>query len=89
MKEEHGIILLASLVTLGITVCSALVCIFQGQYGLLSGVPLVFIGVLFFPLIYKSDTEKVSEFDEKLEKIMFFVTIIIIAISFLYIYKAV
>ena len=89
MKEEHGIILLASLVALGITVCSVLVCIFQGQYGLLSGVPLVFIGVLFFPLIYKSDTEKVSEFDEKLEKIMFFVTIIIIAISFLYIYKAV
>ena len=87
MKEEQDFLLLASIVALGITVCSALICIFQGQYGIISGVPLVFIGCLFFPLMYKSNTDKVSHFNENLEKIMFFVTIIIIAISFLYMYK--
>jgi hypothetical protein len=87
MKEEQDFLFLAALIAFGITICSALVCIFQGQFGLISGVPLVFVGCLFFPLMYKSNNDKVSNFNEKLEKIMFFATIIIIAISFLYIYR--
>ena len=86
---EKDFSLLVSLIAIGIAICGALVCLFQGEIGLMQGLPLVIIGLVLFPLVYKSNNEKVSELNENIEKIMFFVKIIIIIISFIYVYKIV
>lgn len=89
MNKEQDFTLLISFIPLGIAVCGALVCLLQGNIGFMQGLPLIIIGLILFPLVLKSNSEKISEFNEKLEKIMFFITIIIIAISFIYLYTMV
>ncbi len=86
MNEEQDFTLLLSFVALGITICGALVTFLQGSAGFTQGIPIMIIGLIFFPLILKSNSERVSELNEKLEKIMFFITLIIIAVSFVSLY---
>ena len=86
MNEEKDFTILLSLIALGIVVCGALITFFQGNEGFMQGFPLIIIGLIFFPLILKSNSEKISEFNENLEKVMFFITLIIIAVSFVSLY---
>lgn len=83
MNKEKDLIVLTSFVAVGIIVASGLAAILQRSVVF----PVVIFGIIMFPLILLQSREKFTHIAENLEKIVFFSTLIIIALSFAIIYK--
>ena len=83
MNDEKGMRVLTSLVALGIFIVAGLAAYFQSILAL----PLAIIGIIFVPFILIQNSEKNAHLAENLEKIAFFVTFLIICITFFCLYK--
>ena len=83
MNDEKGMRVLTSLVALCIFIVAGLAAYFQSILAL----PLAIIGLIFVPFILIQNTEKNAHLAENLEKIAFFVTFLIICITFICLYK--
>ena len=75
MNEEKDFRILYSLVALGVLVVSAI-----------TALPLAVVGLIFIPFILVQDKEKYAHIAELAEKAMFFITLAIIIIAFIWIY---
>ena len=83
MSGEKNFLVLTSLVAIGIVFISALAVIFHMQMVL----PLLIIAIIIAPFILYQNKEKNAALSEKLEKIAFFVTFIMICILMIMAYK--
>ena len=83
MSGEKNFLVLTSLVAIGIVFISALAVIFHSQMVL----PLLIIAIIIAPFILYQNKEKNAVLSEKLEKIAFFVTFIMICILMIMAYK--
>ena len=82
MNEEKDFRILYSLVALGVLVVSAITAYFHSMLAL----PLAVVGLIFIPFILVQDKEKYAHIAELAEKAMFFITLAIIIIAFIWIY---
>lgn len=82
MNEEKYFRILYSLVALGVLVVSAITAYFHSMLAL----PLAVVGLIFIPFILVQDKEKYAHIAELAEKAMFFITLAIIIIAFIWIY---
>lgn len=82
MNKEKDFIVLTSFVAIGIIVASGLTMIFQSMVVF----PVTVFGFIMFPLILSQTNKKAAHLSENLEKIVFFITLFIIAIAFAILY---
>ncbi|MGL6297650.1 MAG: hypothetical protein ACRC1M_00610 [Methanobacteriaceae archaeon] len=80
--RDKGIIVLTAVVSLGMIVASLLASTMQRMVV----IPVTIVSVIFL-IILLAQNQKISHLTEKLEQIVFIVTLIIIAISFAVLYK--
>ena len=85
MREEKGMVILISLVAFGIILISGLIAYFHTTLAL----PIIIMGIIFAILILSLKSHKQAVFTENLEKLVFAITLIIIIISFIVLYKPV
>lgn len=83
MNKEKDFIVLVSLVALGVVIASGLTMLIQRW----EVFPVTIFGIVMFPLIFLQNKEKFVHITENLESIVFIVTLFIIAISFVVLYK--
>lgn len=83
MADEKGIILLSTLIIVGVIIASTLVVITQE----IIAMPIVIIAIMLALLIFYQNKDKISHLSEKLETIMFILTLLFIIISFILLYK--
>lgn len=83
MNKEKDLIILTSIVAFGIIVASGLTVILQINVV----APVAIFGIIMFPLVLLQSRKKFIHITENLEKIIFFITLFIIAISFAILYK--
>lgn len=83
MNKEKDFIVLVSLVAIGVVIASGITMLIQRW----EVFPVVIFGIIMFPLILLQNKEKFAHITENLENIIFIVTLFIIAISFLVLYK--
>lgn len=83
MKIEKDLSFLMSLVAIGAVIVSALAMFIHSTSLLIIAVPCLIIAIL-MALMNKKSIVKISE---NLETIVFFFTLIVIIISFIYLYK--
>jgi len=76
---------LTSLIALGVFILGLVVTLVQS----FSILPIAILGIIFLILILLQYYNKVNHITENLEKIVFIITLILIAISFIYLYKPV
>lgn len=80
---DKELIILSSFLTIGIIIISSLVYIFQSSLGL----PILILAVILLALLLFLKEGKITSIVENLEKLAFIVTLIIIIISFIILYK--
>lgn len=85
MNNEKELRILTSLVALGVFIVAGLAAYFQSILAL----PLAIIGIIFVPFILMQNNEKRAHIAETLEKAAFLITLIIIILSFIYLYSPV
>lgn len=83
MNDEKGMIVLTALVAVGILVVTGITCYFHSMLVL----PVAIIGLIFIPFIILQDKILFSHLAEKLEHIAFFITLAVIIVGFILIYK--
>lgn len=83
MNKEKDFIVLVSLVTVGVIIASGLTMIIQRC----EVFPVVLFGIIMFLLVLLQNKEKFAHITENLENIVFIITLFIIAISFIVLYK--
>lgn len=83
MNKEKDFIVLVSLVALGAVVANGLNMMIQRW----EVFPVTIFGIVMFPLIFLQNKEKFVHITENLENIVFILTLFIIAISFIILYK--
>ncbi|RBQ23801.1 hypothetical protein ALNOE001_06900 [Candidatus Methanobinarius endosymbioticus] len=83
MNKEKDFIILVSLVAIGIIIASGLTVIIQRW----EVIPVTIFAIIMFPLILLQNTEKFTHITENLENIVFIITLAIIVISFIVLYK--
>ncbi len=83
MSGEKDFLILTSLVAIGIIFISGLVVIFQSQ----TLWPLVIIAIFIAPFILYQAYPKYANISEKIEKLAFFVTFIVICLLMILTYK--
>ncbi len=83
MNNEKGMRVLTALVALGIFIVAGLAAFYQSMMAL----PLAIIGIIFVPFILMQNSEKSAHLAENLEKVAFFITLFIIIIAFICLYK--
>ncbi|MCL2156754.1 MAG: energy-converting hydrogenase A, subunit K [Methanobrevibacter sp.] len=83
MYKEKDLIVLISLVAFGVIVASVLTVLLQINVV----APVTLFGILMFPLLLLQSRKKFNNFSENLEKIVFIITLFIIALSFAVLYK--
>lgn len=83
MNKEKDLIILTSFVVFGVIVASLLPAILHMSIV----APVVIFGIIMFSLVLLQNKKKFIHLTENLEKIVFFITIFIIAISFVVLYK--
>lgn len=83
MNKEKDFIVLTSFITFGVIVASLLPTILQ--IGVAA--PVAIFAIIMFPLVLLQTRKKFIHITENLEKVVFFVTLLIIAISFVILYK--
>ncbi|MDR2966411.1 MAG: energy-converting hydrogenase A, subunit K [Methanobacteriaceae archaeon] len=83
MNKEKDLIVLTSLVALGVIVASGLSVILQINVM----TPVLIFGIIMFPLILLQTKKRFIYITENLEKMVFFVTLFTIAISFAILYN--
>ena len=83
MNKEKDFILLVSFVAVGVIIASGIAAILH-RWEIL---PVTIFGVLMFPLILSQTKEKSAHITENLENIVFIITLIIIALGFIILYK--
>jgi energy-converting hydrogenase A subunit K len=83
MNKEKDLILLISFVAIGVIIASGLVVVFQT----IVVIPVLIFGIIMFPLILLQNKKKFIHLAENLEKVIFFITLVIIAVSFAILYK--
>ncbi|KZX16586.1 hypothetical protein MBCUT_07400 [Methanobrevibacter cuticularis] len=82
MNKEKDLVVLTSLVAIGIIVASGLAATLQTMIVF----PVALFGLVMFPLLWIQTTKKGVHLAENLEKIVFLLTLFIIAISFAILY---
>ncbi|WP_297982723.1 energy-converting hydrogenase A, subunit K [uncultured Methanobrevibacter sp.] len=85
MNNEKELRILTSLVALGVFIVAGIAAYFQSILAL----PLAIIGIIFVPFILMQNNEKRAHIAETLEKAAFLITLIIIILSFIYLYSPV
>lgn len=85
MNEEKDFRILYSLVALGVLAVSLITACYHSMLAL----PLAVVGLLFIPFIMLQDKEKYAHMAEMAEKAMFFITLVIIIIAFIWLYTPV
>ena len=83
MNKEKDLIVLVSLVAFGVIVASGLAVILQINVV----APVMVFGIIMFPLVLLQSKKKFTHITENLEKVVFFITLLIIGISFAFLYK--
>ncbi|MDR2830040.1 MAG: energy-converting hydrogenase A, subunit K [Methanobrevibacter sp.] len=83
MNKEKGLVILTSFVAIGIIALSAVVSLLQSMQIL----PILILGIIFLVLILLQVYPKFNHVSENLEKIVFFMTLIWIMVSLIYLYK--
>lgn len=83
MNSEKDFLVLISFAAVGITIASGLAAIFDTFIV----IPVTIFGLIMIPLILLQNQKKFAHLAENLEKLFFFLTLIIIIISFILIYK--
>jgi energy-converting hydrogenase A subunit K len=84
MNKENGFIALISLVIIGIIIVTALATILQEWTILL---PLAILAIIILPLALLQNKKSFAHITERIENIVFIVTLAIIAISFILLFK--
>ncbi|MDR3222341.1 MAG: energy-converting hydrogenase A, subunit K [Methanobrevibacter sp.] len=83
MNKEKDLIILTSLVAIGVFILGAVVSLLQSMQIL----PILILGIIFLALILLQIYPKFNHITENLEKIVFFIVLFLIIISFIYLYK--
>ncbi|MEA4957243.1 hypothetical protein SDC9_08453 [bioreactor metagenome] len=83
MNKEKDFIVLTSCVAIGIIIASGLAVVIQRW----EVIPVTIFGFLMFPLILLQNKEKFAHITENLENIVFMITLVIIIVSFILLYK--
>jgi len=83
MNIEKDFIILTSFVAGGIIIASGLAAVFQRW----EVIPVTLFAAIMFPLILLQTKKKFAHISENLENIVFIITLIVIAISFIVLYK--
>lgn len=83
MNKEKDFIVLVSFVAIGVAIASGITMIIQRW----EVFPVFVFGVIMFPLALLQNKEKFAHITENLENIVFIVTLFIITISFIVLYK--
>lgn len=83
MNKEKGLVILTSFVAVGIIVLSTVVSLLQSMQIL----SVLILGIIFLVLILLQVYPKFNHIAENLEKIVFFITLICITVSLIYLYK--
>jgi len=83
MNKEKDFIILISFVVFGVIIASVLPTILQMSVV----APVAIFGIIVFPLVLLQNRKKFVHISENLEKVIFFITLFIIAISFAILYK--
>ncbi|MDR3291889.1 MAG: energy-converting hydrogenase A, subunit K [Methanobrevibacter sp.] len=85
MNKEKDLIILTSLVAIGVLVLGAVVSLLQS----IQILPILILGIIFLVLILLQIYPKFNHITENLEKIVFFIVLGCIVISFIYLYNAI
>lgn len=83
MNKEKDFIVLSSFVAGGVIIASGLAAVLQRWEVL----PVTIFGFIMFPLVLLQTKEKFAHITENLENIIFVVTLIIIILGFIVLYK--
>jgi energy-converting hydrogenase A subunit K len=83
MNKEKDFLLLASIVAIGVVILSLIV----SYYDMIIILPVAILGIMLFLLIILQIYPKVSHISEKLENIVFIITLFAIIFSFIFLYK--
>jgi len=83
MNKEKDFIILTSLVAIGIIIASGLTVVLQRW----EVIPVTIFAFIMFPLILLQNKKKFIHLAENLESIVFIITLIIIALGFIVLYK--
>jgi len=83
MKNEKDFVLLVSLLAVGITIVSGLAVVLQRWEVL----PVTIFGLIMFPLIMLQTKKKFVHITENIENVVFIITLAVIAIGFIMLYK--
>ena len=83
MENERNFTILTSLLAVAIIIVSGLAAVLHRWEVL----PVVIFGLIMFPLIVLQNKEKFAHLIENIENIVFIITLAIIAIGFIMLYK--
>ena len=83
MENERNYTILTSLLAVGIIIVSGLAVVLQRWEVL----PVTIFGLIMFPLIALQNKKKFAHITENIENIVFIITLAIIAIGFVMLYK--
>ncbi|MDR2873997.1 MAG: hypothetical protein LBV42_04590 [Methanobrevibacter sp.] len=85
MNKERNLIILTSFVAMGIIVLGIVVTLMNS----IQILPIIILGIILSILVLLQAYPKYNHIAENLERIVFFVALISIIISFIYLYKPV
>ena len=83
MNKEKDFIALIAITTFGVLVASGLPTLLHVNVV----APIAIFAIIMIPLVLLQQRKKFKNFTENLEKIIFFITLFVIAISFTILYK--
>ncbi|MDR2624688.1 MAG: hypothetical protein LBC39_09045 [Methanobrevibacter sp.] len=83
MNKEEGLVILTSFVAIGIIVLGTVVSLLQSMEIL----AILILGIVFLILILLQVYPKFSHIAENLERIVFFIALVFIMVSLIYLYK--
>jgi len=85
MNKEKDLIVLTSFVAVGVIVASGLPSVLHANLV----APVAVFGIIMFILVLLQYRKKFTSLAENLEKVVFVITLVIIAVSFIILYKPV
>jgi len=83
MEKEKDFVLLTSLLAVGIIIVTGLAVVLQRWEVL----PVTIFGLIMFPLIVLQTKKKFANITENIENVVFIITLVVIAIGFIMLYK--
>ena len=83
MNKEKDFIVLIAIATFGVFVASVLPTVLHMNIV----APVAIFGIIMFPLVLLQSRKKFVNIAENLEKFVFILTLLIIAVSFVFLYK--